>query len=138
MNEEKFFEQLKILYERVIALQEDTSATPWQEQMWLPIALEELNTAFEELQVAEEELRAQNEQLIAARRTVEVERQRYQNLFEFAPDGYLVTNAYGKIEEANSVAAKLLNIEQKLLVGKPLVNFVISEERQAFRVVVNM
>nr|WP_238360939.1 PAS domain S-box protein [Iningainema tapete] len=121
------------MYERVSALQKDTSAVPLEHELWLPKALEDLNTAFEELQVAEEELRAQNEALATARETVEAERQRYQDLFEFAPDGYLVTDAVGKILEANSVAAKMLNIKQKLLVGKPLVNFVAPCERQAFR-----
>ncbi|CAA9401470.1 hypothetical protein AVDCRST_MAG94-5938, partial [uncultured Leptolyngbya sp.] len=51
---------------------------------------------------------------------MEAERQRYQELFEFAPDGYLVTDAQGKIQEANLAAARLLNIEQRFLVGKPL------------------
>lgn len=133
-SEEKFFQQLKILYERVTALQKDTSAAPSSEhQVWLPSALEELNITFEELQVAEEELRAQNEALATARMEVEVERQRYQDLFEFAPDGYLVTDAQGKIQEANSVAARLLNIERTFLVGKPLINFVTPQERQVFR-----
>ncbi|KAF3888978.1 MULTISPECIES: PAS domain-containing sensor histidine kinase [Nostocales] len=134
MNEEKFFQQLKILYERVSALQNDTSGTSLSAQVWLRVALEELNTAFEELKVAEEELRAQNEALATARQTVEAERQRYRDLFEFAPDGYLVTDARGKIQEANNVAANLLNIAPQFLVGKPLVNFVTREERKNFRI----
>jgi len=43
---------------------------------------------------------------------VEAERQRYQDLFEFAPDGYLVTDAQGMIQ-ANRAAAKLLNAKQE-------------------------
>nr|WP_243146738.1 PAS domain-containing protein [Scytonema sp. UIC 10036] len=121
------------MYDRVSALQKDTGGTSLSAQVWLPTALEELNTAFEELKVAEEELRAQNEALATARQTVEAERQRYLDLFEFAPDGYLVTDAHGKIQEANNVAAKLLNIAPKFLVGKPLVNFVTREERKTFR-----
>ena len=64
---------------------------------------------------------------------MEKERQRYQELFEFAPDGYLVTDAQGIIREANSAAATLFNLSQKFLVGKPLINFVPNEERPAFR-----
>ena len=137
MNEEKFFVQLKMLYERVTTLQKDTSAVPLDDRVWLPKALEELNTAFEELQVAQEEMRAQNEALTSARETIEAERQRYQDLFELAPDGYLVTDANGKIQEANSVAAWLLNIAPRFLVGKPLVNFLAPSERQAFRTQLN-
>jgi len=133
VKEEEFFQRLKILYGRVSALRKNTSTAPWQREVWLPFALEELDTAFEELQVAEEELRAQNEQLVATRQTIEAERQRYQDLFEFAPDGYLVTDAQGKIQEANYAAAKLLNVKPQFLVGKPLINFVCESARWNFR-----
>ena len=43
--------------------------------------------------------------LEASRQTVEVQRQRYQDLFEFAPDAYLVTDIEGTIWEANRAAA---------------------------------
>src|SRR6266849_3825008 len=63
---------------------------------------------------------------------VETERQRYQDLFEFVPDGYLVTDAEGTIREANRAAAALLNIPQESLPGQPLVGFIPAEERGAF------
>jgi PAS domain S-box-containing protein len=96
-------------------------------------ALEELLSALEELHVAEEELRAQNEELAIARAIVEAERQRYQELFEFAPDGYLVTDDVGIIKEANRTVASLFKISQQKLKGKPLVNFVPYEQRRCFR-----
>ena len=46
-----------------------------------PAALAEFSTALEELHVASEELRQQNEELLAAREALEVERQRYRDLF---------------------------------------------------------
>ncbi|MEH2240980.1 PAS domain S-box protein [Nostoc sp.] len=93
---------------------------------------QELQQAFEELQIVEEELRQQNEELAVARELVELERQRYQDLFEFAPDGYLVTDAAGVIQEANRAAATLLAIRQKYLVNKPLNLFIAQEDRQTF------
>mgnify|MGYP000465743314 CR=1 FL=1 len=63
-------------------------------------ALEELQTSLEELRVAEEELKQQHEELALARATAEAERLRYHDLFEFAPDGYLVTDGIGNIREA--------------------------------------
>ncbi|MCV3215654.1 PAS domain-containing sensor histidine kinase [Plectonema radiosum NIES-515] len=81
-----------------------------------------------------EELRCANEALIATRKYLEEERQRYQELFNFAPDGYLVTDIKGTISQANHAAAKLLNIEQKYLVGKKLISFIPETDRQAFRV----
>ena len=81
-------------------------------------SIEELQVALEELRVAEEELREQNEHLYAAHEAVALERQRYQDLFEFAPDGYLVTAASGVIQEANHTAAQLLNTPGRFLLGR--------------------
>jgi PAS domain S-box-containing protein len=96
----------------------------------------EINQQFqetlEELQIAEEELRQQNEQLIISREITEAERQRYQNLFEFAPDGYFVTDTLGIIQEANHVAASLLSVRQDRLIGKPLVIFIAQKYRSEF------
>jgi PAS domain-containing protein len=55
-------------------------------------ALEELNVSLEELSSAEEELIEQSRILHDANQALEAERQRYQELFDFAPHGYLVTN----------------------------------------------
>ena len=95
------FEQLR---GRVDELQRRATQGPAQQQMPHD-AYEELLTAMEELQVAEEQLLQQNEELVATRYAVEAERQRYQDLFEFAPDGYLVTDPEGTIHEANHAAA---------------------------------
>ncbi|MEH1808953.1 MAG: putative bifunctional diguanylate cyclase/phosphodiesterase [Nostoc sp.] len=93
-------------------------------------AYEELNTAMEELLTASEELKV-------TRAAVEKERQRYQDLFEFAPDGYLVTDINGTIQEANHVAATLLGVQQKYLVGKPLILFIAQQDRQYFSSQIN-
>jgi PAS domain-containing protein len=71
------------------------------------VTLEELQNAVQELRVAEEELRQQQEELIETRQQVEVGRERYAALFHLAPDGYLVTNAAGVIQEANRAAVAL-------------------------------
>lgn len=99
--------------------------------------LEELQVALEELQVAEEELCSQNVALLESQQIIEQERQRYQELFEFAPDGYLVTDKFGTVQEVNRAAASLLNLAQKHLIGKPLVSFVPSERRANFRALLN-
>jgi PAS domain S-box-containing protein len=105
----------------------------WQQREQVVRHLDDLRSALEELQVAEEELRQQNEELIATRQALENERQRYLNLFEFAPDGYIVTDIYGTVQEANRSAARLLNIAQCHLPGKPLVSFVPELQRRSFR-----
>ena len=95
--------------------------------------LQEFMTALEELRVADDELRSQNEVLVAGRQALEEERQRYQELFELAPDAYLITDHVGVVREANQAALLLLNIDYKFLVGKPLTSFVPEEKRRTFR-----
>ncbi|WP_414587555.1 ATP-binding protein [Scytonema sp. PCC 10023] len=133
MNLDKFGQQIQEVLHRSQFLEDCVSESPRQHEHLLAQAFEELRTALEELRVAEEELRQQNEQLVLARQEVEVERLRYQELFEFAPDGYLVTDTYGKILEANRAAATVLNISKNYLIGKTLSSFIPEEERYAFR-----
>ncbi|MBW4441943.1 MAG: PAS domain S-box protein [Plectolyngbya sp. WJT66-NPBG17] len=98
-----------------------------------PEYLSALSIALEELKLIEEEVCQHNQQLSEARQALETERHRYQELFEFAPDGYLVTDKYGKIQEVNRVAVELLKIEKRYLVGKVLPSFVAEEHRNVFR-----
>jgi PAS domain S-box-containing protein len=103
----------------------------------LPQAYKELGNASEIVQIAAEELYQQNEELIRTRDLVEAERQRYQDLFEFAPDGYLVTDAHGIILEANRAAEGLFNLSKQVIVDKPIINFVTLESRHCFRTLLN-
>ena len=61
-----------------------------------------------------------------------MERERCAALFNLAPDGYLVTDAAGIIQEANHAAVVLLAASQEVLVGKPLVLWIAKEDRLAF------
>jgi PAS domain S-box-containing protein len=62
-------------------------------------------------------LRRENEEL---RRAAENHERRYYELFESAPDAYIVTNRAGRITEANRAAEVMIGLERRFLVGKPL------------------
>jgi PAS domain S-box-containing protein len=98
---------------------------------WL--ALQEVDIAHEELRVAEEELHAQANEIIASRAALEAERRRYTELFELAPEAYVVTDEHGCVIEANRRAGVVLNLDPVFLAGKPLASFVVSEDRARFR-----
>jgi PAS domain S-box-containing protein len=133
MRGDSFGQQMQAVRGRVAELERCSGHSPIALQLLAPAALEELQIALEELEVAEEELRQQNEELLATREAVEAERHRYEELFQFAPDSYLVTDPEGIIREANHAAATLLQAPLNLLAGKPVAVFVVQEARPAFR-----
>ena len=132
MNVEGLTEQIDFIKWRLERLYQGVCNTVELEPERLPLAFKQLGVMFEELQVAMEHLQQQNEELAAAREALETQRQRYQELFDLAPDAYMIINTSGVIEEANFAAAKLLNVSQRSLAGKLLLLFVAQEQRQMF------
>jgi PAS domain S-box-containing protein len=137
MNVDIFARQVQALNWRLTEMYKGADLLTPPSIELLPAAFKELATVAEELEVAVEELCQQNEQLATAHLDLEAERRRYQELFEFVPDAYLVTDARGKIQEANRAATQMLNVSQEHLVGKPFAVFVASEERWNFRTELN-
>ena len=110
----------KALTDGVEDAEENAAPQPRRPRGLLPQALEELQASMEELRVAEEEMRVQNEELSRGRLRLEAERQRYQDLFDFAPDAYLVTSMDGTILEANRAASQMLGISTRFLKKRSL------------------
>ncbi len=86
----------------------------------LPAVIRELTIQQEELSVAEEELRAQLDELATTTMRARAERDRYRALFDQSPDGYFLTDTLGVIRDVNVVAAELVEVEPRFLIGKPL------------------
>ncbi|HEX9083561.1 MAG TPA: ATP-binding protein [Gemmatimonadaceae bacterium] len=93
---------------------------------------EDLLSTIEELRLADEELRIQTEALAASRDALDEERTRFREMFDFAPDAYLITDLYGTIRDANVAASRLLGVEAKSLVGKALPSFFEESARKQF------
>jgi PAS domain S-box-containing protein len=85
-------------------------------------ALVDLSSAVEELRVASEELSQKQRDLESAHFEIERERRRFQDLFERAPDGYVVTDLEGRIVEANQAAVRLLQVPLSTLRGTGFVS----------------
>lgn len=109
-----------------------THAPQPEQQAVLATLVEDLQTALVELQAVEEEAHDQRSAVLDIQERLQAEHRRYHDLFEFAPDGYFVTDAYGNIVEANQAAATLLNVPQHFLVGKPLLNFITLSDTNVF------
>src|SRR5262245_39083236 len=95
-------------------------------------AFEELAHALEQLQVAEQVLQQQQNQWLNLQTELELECQRYKNLFTHAPAGYLVTSTNGAIRQANLAALALLQISERVMVGRSLALFIPEGQRRAF------
>src|SRR6516165_3694942 len=78
----------------------------------------------DELRVHQIELELQNEELRQAQLQLAESRDRYSDLYEFAPVGYVTLDRQRRIIESNLTAASLLGIERIHLVGVDISRFV--------------
>ncbi|MFH0809894.1 MAG: ATP-binding protein [Pseudomonadota bacterium] len=119
-------QRLQVLRDKLGALKQRAATAPAGP---LPLdTLQDVLSSLEDLQAAVAEKEADLRRLAA-----EAERWHYQNLFDSAPEGYLVTDTDGIVREANSAAAALLGTRQDRLVGRPLIEYLAEEDRAAFR-----
>jgi diguanylate cyclase (GGDEF)-like protein/PAS domain S-box-containing protein len=88
-----------------------------------------LDDLVHELQVHQIELHMQNEALRQAQIALEESRDRYVDLYEFAPVGYLTLDSGGLIAEINLTGATMLGRERHLLVGTRFVRHVVESDR---------
>ena len=84
-----------------------------------------------ELEGARHDLAQQNKQLEASQQKLEFERRRYQELFDFAPDGYVVTDLDGKIRDANSAICRMCRQSLDLMVHNPLFHLFSNEDSES-------
>jgi PAS domain S-box-containing protein len=82
-----------------------------------------------ELQVHAEEITVQNEQLLRAQGDLEDARDRFADLYDFAPTGYLSVDQRGGITEVNLAGSALLGRPRAFLIRLPLSALVRREDR---------
>ncbi len=82
-----------------------------------------------ELSVHQIELELQNEELIKTKQELEAAVEKYVELYDFAPSGYLTVTRSGQIIRLNFSAANLLGNDRKKLINRKLENFVRSDSK---------
>jgi formate hydrogenlyase transcriptional activator len=94
---------------------------------------EETKRLFHELQVHQVELEMQNEELRQTQLELESSRDRFAELYDFAPVGYFTFDAQGRISAANLIGAQLLGVDRNLLCNLPFANFIADAQgRETF------
>ncbi|MCT7948567.1 helix-turn-helix domain-containing protein [Ancylothrix sp. C2] len=132
LNADIFAQKIETLHWNLAELYRTAGDRNQPQTELLPGFFTQLGIASEALQLAARQLQLQNEKLASIQKQLEAERQRYQQLFESSPDGYLLTDLEATILEANASAAALLKTPEKSLKGLHLQAFILYQERQLF------
>ncbi|QTA78268.1 PAS domain-containing protein [Desulfonema limicola] len=88
----------------------------------------DLKKILHELEVSRIELEIQNEELRHSQASLDLSRQEYFELFEFAPIGYAVLNSKGMVERINKTGISLFGFAEKHLLGMRLSSLVLPRE----------
>jgi diguanylate cyclase (GGDEF)-like protein/PAS domain S-box-containing protein len=83
-----------------------------------------MDTVLQSVSDAFQQLEQRYEELHRLEQSLWIERQRFHDFFNFAPDGYAITDRAGKILEANQTTSRLLCLPQQLIVGQYFSSFV--------------
>jgi PAS domain S-box-containing protein len=92
----------------------------------------DIQELIHELQVHQIELEMQNEELRRAQIELEDSRNKYFDLFDLAPIGYLVLNQEGLIQEVNLTAADLLGFDRRYLINRGFSQFIAPDFQDVF------
>jgi PAS domain S-box-containing protein len=85
-----------------------------------------------ELQVHQIELEMQNENLRQSQLALQESRDRYVDLYEFAPIGYLSLTESGRIGEINLTGADILGEKRSALLNRGFASFVAADEQDSW------
>jgi PAS domain S-box-containing protein len=94
------------------------------QQVELEMQNDELRRVQETLETQQVELEMQNDELRRIQQELEVSRNKYTELYNFAPVGYFTFDVAGTIREVNLTGSQLLGIDRHLLDGKPFTCFI--------------
>ena len=94
------------------------------QQIELELQNDELQHNQEQLEKQQIELELQNEELIRSQEELEISRNRFAELYDFAPVGYFTFDPRGLIQEVNLAGAQLLGINRGRLTEKNFERFI--------------
>jgi len=112
------FERLRQKAEQILR-QMDTHSTH----------IQDIDQLVHELQVHQVEQEPQNEELKEKESELSEMKEKYQNLFEFAPVAYFLLDTDLIVQELNQKGLEYIGREKQTIVGSPLYRFVTRESR---------
>ena len=109
--------------------QQDAVSVPEDLAALAPAAIRQ---TLHDLRVHQTELEMQNEELRRAQGELEAARERYFDLYDLAPVGYVTLSESGLILEGNLTAATLLGVARGVLVKRAFAQFIHSEDQELY------
>lgn len=91
---------------------------------------EDIQNLIYEFGVYQSELQARTEELRQSQRALQAAYDRYEDLYEFAPVGYLTVDKQGLIQEVNLTACKMLGKDRSELLRRPF-SLLLSEDEKS-------
>jgi len=96
------------------------------------VAIQEFSCSMGEILGAIKGAFHHTQEELAAASQYKVLGRHFEELFQSAPGGYLVTDTEATIQESNQAFAALLQIDKEFLLGKQLIDYVHQEDRKTF------
>ena len=93
---------------------------------------DEARKLIHELRVHQIELEMQNEELRRTQVELDEARDKYFDLYDLAPVGYMTVSEKGLILEANLTAAILLGAARNALINQPVSSFILKEDQDVY------
>jgi PAS domain S-box-containing protein len=93
---------------------------------------EEVRRLVYEIELRESQLEQQNEELRKIQQHLEAYKDRYVDLYDFAPLGYATLDGDGYLQEINLAGAKMLGIERAALTGYAFGQCVAKDDQNGF------
>jgi PAS domain S-box-containing protein len=95
--------------------------------------MEEVHRLLREIEARQIELERENEELRTSQRQLEAYRDRYIDLYDFAPLGYVTLDEDGYVQEINLAGAKLLEADRDGLTGYAFAEYVATDHQATFK-----
>ena len=92
----------------------------------------DVQEVLQDLHIHQEEVRVQNEQLVEMKRSLEQSRDRYVDLYDFAPISYITLDPNGLVLDINLTGSTLLGLERSRIIGAPFYFYVEESDRPLF------
>ncbi|GAB3334850.1 hypothetical protein GCM10027429_16640 [Marivirga atlantica] len=103
-----------------------------QEKDISTLSEKETSELIHELNVHQIELKMQNDELLRFQEELEAEKQKYSDLFNHAPIGYLSLDEDHKIIRVNELMAEMLSRPKSDILDRPFTDFIHWDDKDAF------